>query len=263
VLVALLALAACGGGDEAKERVEASPLRATLEQSRAAQVRHVVNVVLTNPTDREVRIGALRLVDERFEPVEPTERAVEVRPNVPELLVPVAIGRARCRESEVPPSIELDRGRRVPVDDEGAALLDRLVEDACDLEAVADVASIFFDGTQARVVSEVAVDVTLRLERRGAGGTVTVDAVGSNVIFTATSRDLPAALGPGDEAMDVTVTLSAERCEPHALAESKKTFQLPVWVALDDGEPQFLELTVTGEPRRALDVALHEGCAAP
>ena len=259
VLAAALVLSACGGGDDPSSAA-ATPLRATLEQSRAAQVRGLVNVVLSSESDRVVRISTLRLDDARFAEVEPTSRRVEVAADEARLLVPVAIGAARCDEATEAPAIELDGGRRVDIDRDGAALLDRLVEDACDREAIADVAHIDFDREDASAASPVLVDVTLRIERRADGGAVTVDAVGSNVIFAVTSSELPATLAPSEQVMDVTVRFSAERCEPHALAESKKTFLFPVWVALDGGEPQFVELEVLGAARRALDDAL-DACA--
>jgi hypothetical protein len=111
------------------------------------------------------------------------------------------------------------------------------------------------------VESATAVDVVLRVERRGDRRAVTVDSVGSNVIFTVSSAVVPATLGAGEDVLDIVVRVSAERCEPHALAESKKTFQLPVWVALDGGAPAFVELTLAGRVRDALDRALHDGCA--
>ena len=237
----------------------ASGVTASVTRSRAAQARGQVNVLLSNPTDQTVQVGSLALDDLRFAPVPTTRRLVTIRPHAEALLVPITLGTPRCVGILDEPRV-IAGGTSIPIDDAGRHVLDGIVDDACVLAAVHRSASLGFveEGTP---VSDVAVDVVLRLERRGGGRSVTVDAVGSNVIFTASSRELPATLGGDDDRLDVTVRFSAERCEPHALAESKKTYQFPVWVALDGGEPGFVELTVTGDARVALDRALNDGCA--
>ena len=232
---------------------------ASVTRSRAAQARGQINVLLSNPTDWPVQVRSLALDDLRFAPVPATRRLVTIRPHADELLVPITLGTPRCIGVLGEPHV-VAGGTSMPVDDAGRRVLDGIVEDACVLAAVRRSVSLDFveEGTP---VSDVAVDVVLRLERRGGGRVVTVDAVGSNVIFAVSSDDLPATLASDDDRLDVTVRFSAERCEPHALAESKKTYQLPVWVALDGGEPAFVELTVSGSARDALDRALNDGCA--
>ena len=256
-MVAVLAcsvLAGCG------DATEASTLTASVARSRAAQARGLLNVLLSNPTDEAVQVRTLALDDDRFAPVAVTERLVTVQPHADRLLVPIALGPARCLGILGEPRI-VGGGGSIAIDDAGRRVLDGVVDDACVLDAIGRSASIGFVGA-GTPVSDVAVDVVLRLERGRGTEPVTVDGVGSNVIFTVSSDDLPATLAPGDERLDVTVRFSAERCEPHAMAETKKTYQFPLWVALAGGAPAFVELTVDGEARTALDRALNDGCRA-
>jgi hypothetical protein len=252
--VAALALAACGDG------VGGTPLQASIEQSRGAQVRGLVYVAFANPSSEDVAFDEVSLADDRFAPVPRTVRPVEVAAGTARLLVPVPIGAARCTGLLATPRVVTD-GETVPIDDDGRALLDRLAGAACDRAALAEQASITYAPDAFGVMSPTAVSVLLRLERQAGDLPVTVDAVGSNVIFTA-SAPVPATLGPDDDLLDIEVVLDAQRCEPHALAESKKTFILPVWVGLGDGDPQYLELVVTGAAREALERAMHDGCTA-
>jgi hypothetical protein len=253
-VLACTVLAGCGEAPSGPTSVTASVAR-----SRAAQARGQINVLLSNPTDRPVQVRSLALDDLRFAPVPATRRLVTIRPHAEGLLVPLTLGAPRCIGVLGEPHVVAGR-TSIPVDDAGRRVLDGIVEDACVLAAVHRSVSLDFleEGTP---VSDVAVDVVLRLQRRGSGRVVTVDAVGSNVIFAVSSDDLPATLAGDDDRLEVTVRFSAERCEPHALAESKKTYQFPAWVTLDDAEPAFVELTVTGGARAALDRALNDGCA--
>lgn len=159
-MVALVAVGACSGGAG-----EASTLTASLSWSRAAQSRGVINVLLDNPGDRPVQARTLALDDPRFAPVPVTERLVTVRPGTAGLLVPVALGAARCTGVLGEPRV-LVGDAVVPVDDEGRRVLDGIVEDTCDRAAIDRSASVAF--VEATPVSPVAVDVVLRLER-GAG----------------------------------------------------------------------------------------------
>lgn len=75
---------------------------------------------------------------------------------------------------------------------------------------------------------------TLVLSRRSGALPVTVSAVDGSVIFTLRETGtLPAVL----QAEDVRVPVEAlpSRCDPHALAESKRTFVFAIATAIGDG----------------------------
>ena len=250
-VAASLLLAGCG------TPTEPTPLTASVAHSRAGSARGLVNVLLASSADEPVQVRTLAIADQRFAPVPATERLVTVPAGADRLLVPVALGAGRCTGVLGTPVLLAD-GEPVAIDAAGRALLDRMEDDACDRALVARSATVSL--VDADVVTPTAVDVLLRVARERGAAAVTVDDVGSNVIFTVTSGDLPSTLSAEDDIVEVTVRFAADRCEPHAVAESKKTFQFPMWLALDGGEPQFVELAATGDVRDALGAAF-DACA--
>ena len=48
------------------------------------------------------------------------------------------------------------------------------------------------------------------------------------------------------------MTISADRCDPHAVAEFKTPYVFLSWVAVGDGDPVPVPLTLTGGARQAL-----------
>jgi hypothetical protein len=125
----------------------------------------------------------------------------------------------------------------------------------CATRKVLDVASPALGGAEA--ASGTTVDTTLTISRgaAGAGASVVVTAMRGSVIFDMEPRagtTLPLTLGPDESAITVPVTFTASRCDPHAFAESKKTFVFSVWVTIDGGSEKYLEIG----PDAALQVSL-------
>ncbi|MDQ3529516.1 MAG: hypothetical protein M3425_06145 [Actinomycetota bacterium] len=136
----------------------------------------------------------------------------------------------------------------------------------------------------------------LVLRRRASREPIVLTAVGGNVIFTVTAHvdDSPqrpqrdpqrpqrgpqrpqrglqrpqrvsqralAILRPGDERLTVPVAVAASRCDAHAVADSKKTFLLPLWLRVGAAEEQYLEVEVTGRGRRLLTDVISDCVAA-
>ena len=50
----------------------------------------------------------------------------------------------------------------------------------------------------------------------------------------------------------VPVTISADRCDPHAVAEFKRPYVFLGWVGVGDADPVPVELVLTGGARQAL-----------
>lgn len=99
------------------------------------------------------------------------------------------------------------------------------------------------------------VITTLDATLAGDGDAVIEDMRGS-VIFTArptAESELP--LGRLDEespTMAMSVEFLASRCDVHAVAESKKTFQIPVWISAAGYNTQFVTIEPTGDLRDEL-----------
>jgi hypothetical protein len=109
----------------------------------------------------------------------------------------------------------------------------------------------------------ITISGELLVTKRGPGEPVTlVDAVG-NVIFTLRlGGDGPPFRVTDDEPdIAVPVTISADRCDPHAVAEFKRPLVLLSWVAVGDGEPTPVEIVAEGGSRRAFE-ALIASCSS-
>jgi hypothetical protein len=79
------------------------------------------------------------------------------------------------------------------------------------------------------------------------------DAVG-NVIFTLVVEDAHPVVSVSDDEPSATVpvTITADRCSPHAVAEFKTPYLFLSWVSVGDAEPVAVPLELTGAARQAL-----------
>ncbi|MFD0660085.1 hypothetical protein [Thermocatellispora tengchongensis] len=69
-----------------------------------------------------------------------------------------------------------------------------------------------------------------------------------------------AVLEDGQDRVDVPVQFTAFGCDPHALAESKKTFVFPHWVGVGDLEPHYLSFPLSPELREELQDLIDDTC---
>lgn len=259
----------CAAGDPAggaaEGRAAGPPLEGisvALEQSRDNENRHLIQVVLTSTGAAPVAVERLQLRAPGFTDVAPTVRADVLRPGR-RLAFPVAYGAADCARSG---SARVVVGHRttdglrettlpVPADD---PLLPRLHRRECDLRRLARAVDIGF-GSDWRRTGDTAVG-RLVLRRRPAGGSVELRSVEGTVLFTLrTARRLPVRVSAPQ--VELPVTVRPSRCDPHALIESKRSFDFPYVASLDGGRP----LTLTARPDAAgvalLEQLLRDACA--
>ena len=148
----------------------------------------------------------------------------------------------------------------VPVPTE---VLDAINSDECATRKVLDVASPSLGAASA--ASGMSVDTTLTITRgaAGAGAAVEVTALRGSVIFDLAPRQgvtLPVVLAPDQDEVIVPVTFTATRCDGHAIAESKKTFVFGVWLTIDGGPAQYLEVRPDAALQAVLQSAIDD-CA--
>ena len=231
----------------------APPLSVSLEQSRDNENRHLLQVVLDNSGPQDVEVVRLQLRGGGFVDVAPTVREDVLRAGR-RLAFPVAYGAADCRrtaparvvlgarDGEALREVVLD----VPPDD---PLLPRLRRRECDLAELADVAGLAFaeDAWERR---GDAVTGRAVLVRRDGRAPVQLAALDGTVVFTLRARGLPVTLA-GEDRVEVPVAVHASRCDAHALAESKRSYDFPGAVRL--GDEDLLTVTVrAGDRGRAL-----------
>ena len=243
----LLAVAACASPSPAPD------LTVALEQSRDNENRHLLQVVLTGTGDEPVDVVRLQVRSPRFVDVAPTVRQ-DVLTRGRRIAFPIAYGPADC-DGEGPATVVLghrtadglqEHVLRVPDD----PTLPRLQRRECDLRELADSASIAFAPEWERR-GDTAYG-TLVLKRRSGRAPVTLTALEGSVLLTLRpTGPLPLLLAADADEARLPVEVTATRCDPHALTESKRTYDFPRYAALGDAEPLYATVR-PGEPGRSL-----------
>lgn len=262
LLVALASGCVDPGDDvvDAPSPTSSGSLVAGLETPRYLSDGRRLEIILRNDTDETVRIQTLRLESKSFENLDPTVRPVEVPPGV-RVDVPVPYGAAICGLEQARASVALElvgaaQPVVLPITSHGE--VQALYDEQCRQEQVAEAAYVGYGQEWSTVDSPEgpAVEGTLTIRRRESDQRIAIDAVASNVIFLVTplgrTREPLVVLEPGETEASIGVRIRASRCEPHAVAESKKTFRFPMWVALGDEEAEFLEVAIDGRGRELL-----------
>lgn len=274
-LAALGLLVGCGDDEDdgappptGEPAAAAEVVQASVEQGRPFVARDLLEVLLRNGSDERLELRALRLVDDRFEPVAATARDVLLLAGHGPTSMPITYGAAVCEVASDAgdPAVELVRvdgsTLLVAVDASGDDFLAQLHGIECARRRVEEIVELSWGPPFTRV-SDTVVELTLHVERRTAGDAVTIHDLGGTVVFAQRLPDpgaVPATLGPDDDALTIPVELSTERCEAHALTESNKTYRFNVWVAVGDEPSVLVEVLPDGEARALLDEAMQAGC---
>ena len=99
------------------------------------------------------------------------------------------------------------------------------------------------------------------LRRRAAEEPVEVSRLGGSVVLDLLpDDDLPVTLAAGEQELRIPVTFDAARCDPHALAETKKPFVLPLAVTVGDGGSVPVQLPLDDGQRGRLQALLNRVC---
>lgn len=250
---------ATGSGADASPAAE---LRGTLERSRLFAARRALYLELRDTGDRDVQVGSIQLSSPLFEPVEPERRDVLVRAGAPPRAMPLPYGAVRCDaepEGQAELITDVDGEEvRIPLDENPSGILAEIHADECVVaEVLADVELRFGDRWQRTGPRAVAGELEVRQRRPGVRAVV--EDVEGNVIFALrTGDEVARGLEVDDDRPSATtrVEIDASRCDPHALIEYKRTFILPAWVRVGDGDPVRVDVEVEGAARRALDELL-------
>lgn len=99
------------------------------------------------------------------------------------------------------------------------------------------------------------------LARREGREPVEVSRLGGSVVLEPLpDDDLPVTLAAGEQELRIPVTFDAARCDPHALAETKKPFVFPLAVTVGDGDPVPVPLPLTDAHKAQLQGLLDRVC---
>ncbi len=255
-LAGLLLLAACG--DDGSSPDDATPgaaaaLRVTATRSSLFDSQRTFRLEVANEGDQPVALGRVRLDSPLFDAVPTPARDTEVPPGG-SLLIPLPYGDARCEPAARPSAVVAQVGGSevaLPLGEDPPDLLADLHALECAQAQVRERVDVVF-GDDWQAVGPVSAAGELRLRARG-DGAATVEAIEGNIVFGVRAPDRVPLLAVDAGAPEdvVPVVLVVDRCDTHALIESKRTFKFPLEVRLDGGEPAAVVLEAEpGSPAR-------------
>jgi hypothetical protein len=246
VAVALLGCLVVSCGGQGPTAAAPTAVTATLERSRLFETDRALRATFENPGAGAVVVEDPRLDWDLFEAVAGTGRAHTVPAGGTTGTIRLRYGRARCdaASSSRPVVVATVGGvtRRLRVRVDQAEPILRVHAAECAAARLAGQVSLRL-GPGWRPAAGQGVEVDLELVQREAGTAVTVVEVAGSVIFSVTGLDPVAArVDDGRTRAVVPLVVRADRCDPHALIESKRTYVFPAWVQVGDDEPVRVEL---------------------
>jgi hypothetical protein len=225
--------------------------------NRLFAVNRAFGLVLRNVTEAPVVVQEMQLTSPLFETLPGTKRTVTLPAGGRRLVLALPYGEVRCGDDAgptFPVRVVLDGGEELRLDapEEYEGAVARLHAREC---ATADVLErVAITWGDEWVQDGTAVSGELRVEQRRRGDPVALDDAVGNVIFTlVVPRSHPVVeVSDDDPTASVPVTIRADRCDPHAVAEFKTPYVFLSWAAVGDGDPVPVPLTLTGAARQAL-----------
>ena len=207
-------------------------LVAEIGVNRLYAVNRAFGLVLRNVTDAPIVVQEMQLDSDQFETMAATERTVTLPAGGRRLVLALPYGEARCDDEAgetFPVVVVLDDGQELHLDapEEYEGAVARLHGRECAAADVLERVDITFGDTW--VQDGIAVDGELHLEQRHPGEPVAIDNAVGNVIFTLILEQDHPVVEVSDDAPSATVpvTISADRCDPHAVAEFKTPVPVP------------------------------------
>ena len=233
-----------------------------VEFPRYLQLQRRLEVAVDNASDTEVEVTSLALRSPLFEPID-----AETRDTLVEIGrrrdMQIGLGPAVCPAPTGASTVEieatLDGVTQTGVVEVDPAPLDRISAQECGTEFVLDHVDVGF--SPEFTVADGLVDTTLDLGRTQGDDPITVTAVRGSVLIElagAEGSSPLASMASGEDSVAIPVQMRIIRCDPHAVTESKKTFQLATWVAIGDRDAQHIVISPEGELRAALEALIQE-----
>jgi hypothetical protein len=269
--------AGCGGGDsdsesgrtgdvEPESASNAAGLTATVQRSTLFETRRSLRLTVRSDREEDRVIRAVQLESPLFEPVEPGDRDTRVPPAGRRVVMALPFGTARCdrrsgsgdtgQEDTAVLLADADgQAVRVPIEQRPSDLLGELHGTECAAAAVLADVDLRLGDTW-RSSGPRTLEGELVVSQRRDGAVATVQSVEGNVIFTVSRDDAaPLALAVSNEHPSATtpITITASRCDAHALTEYKRTFIFTASIQVDSNEPVRVDIEAEGAARRALE----------
>jgi hypothetical protein len=267
VALAIAVVAGCMGTAD-PEDAERLPLSAELLQYRRDQADRVVEVKLHNDSDRTVDVSRLELLTPRFAGSAPVKPALTLagRDTVD---VRVPLRDSVCGDFQTGPAVvriwSADDDTHVDLSVAGSdEVLEKIRAQECATEAVLEaVPMTWTHWTSGGAGADSYAEAALRLGPASSGHGAVIESLEGTTLFAARATGLPVRLAMSGT-VSVPVRFNPQRCDPHAVGESKRGYAFEVAVALD-GAPESEAVRVTVSPddngRKLLESVLLEACS--
>ncbi|MEO7574010.1 MAG: hypothetical protein ABIX10_16400 [Acidimicrobiales bacterium] len=271
VACALVAILVASCGDSTSPTTSAPPAETTtttapepvngivaeIGTNRLYAVDRAFGLALRNVGDEPLTVEQVQLDSGRFASLPITDREVTLQPGGRRFVLPLPYGEVRCDgepEDVFGVVVVVDHGEELRLDatEEYAGAVARVHTRECAAADVLDRVHITFGDDWASDGMTMSGELTL--EQRHSGEPVAIDDAVGNVIFTLhLEQDHPVLRVSDDEPVArLPVTISADRCDPHAVAEFKRPYVFLSWIEVGDAEPVPVELELLGGARQAL-----------
>jgi hypothetical protein len=269
----VLVLAGCSAGSPAADRAAATPSVEAVPEvpgvaAQAVQLRTdaalggQVQVRITNTGPAAFSVSSVQLDTPGFAAVPARSVAATYAPGQT-IDLPTPFGTVDCAVGVDPVAARVLVARpdgateelRVPLTGDTMAQ----VHDAeCAVEDVLAVVGIAVEDLADAGPTLAGVVV---LTRRAGDDPVEVTRLGGSVVLQPVlDDDLPVTLAPDEDQLRLPVAFDAARCDPHALAETKKPFVFPLAVTVGDGDSVPVDLPLDDAQKAQLQAFLDRVC---
>lgn len=233
----------------------ADDLTVGLENPRYLHAQRRVEVTVENTGGSTVTIARLALDAPQFEDTPPVSKDVTIGPGR-RVDLQIAYGEAQCAvaaDGAVSTTVRIDQ-RDVRFDVPVEPLAD-IHENECGQRKVLEMVDLDLSERTRKIDDGLETDLVVR--RRTSDAPVRATGIRGSVIFTVEPVDATEPplidLTPDQHVARLAVRIIASRCEPHAVADSKKTYLFSVWLEVGDATAQLVAIDAEPVMREQLD----------
>lgn len=284
VFGAVLLISGCAGGAQSAEQaddsgaiVEASAYRSRDDDARGGRFQ----ITVTNFSDATITLQSVQFRSPGFAETEPSQRELTMGPGA-RLDVPVTFGAADCAAQVQPIEAVVDLldddgepSSQVVALDQPYDIIDRIHNEECAAQRLAERLDLTFTvddavlpaAGDARFPQRHATLLVGRVDPaeddRGTREPVRIDEVAGSVLWGVVADPavpLPLTMRADAAELRVPLLIGPVTCVDHAVADSKKPFVFPVWIAFGDGDPEYARIPVDDATRHDLSTFLGRVC---
>lgn len=215
---------------------------------------------LKNTGSDDVSIASVALDSPGFDPAPANPRSI-VLGSGSQIDIPTEFGRVRCDRSPTPAHATVVLGDGVSISVPLATpydVLDTIAKQECTAEDVTRSVELTLTPLPDSGAATLPAELTVR--RSATSESVRVDEVRGSVLYGLTAP-LPMTLAPDADSIIVPVDIAAATCAAHAIADSKKPFVFPVFLAFGANDPVYARIPMPQSAQQHLIAFQTRVCA--